>query len=78
MKQLPIGDVIWRGGAGKPGEKGGWGYKCKWCNTGDRRVADMRRHLSVIALGEHVMLHHAGNTLLVEGKKMTAREYLGA
>jgi hypothetical protein len=36
-----LGDVLWRGGAGKPGSKGGWGFHCKFprCFDGARRTA---------------------------------------
>jgi hypothetical protein len=55
-----LGKVLWRGGPGRVGSKGGWGYRCNFCNIGDRRGADPRRSVSDTALFAHLAEKHPG------------------
>jgi hypothetical protein len=56
------GRVYWGGGAGKPGEKGGWRIECNFCTYGRNLLAIARRPLADRQLGAHVMEQHAHKT----------------
>jgi hypothetical protein len=54
-----FGRVYWSGGAGRPGQMGGWRYECPYCNLGDRRSADPSQRLCAINLYTHVLEIHS-------------------
>lgn len=65
MKQLTPqswGRVYWGGGAGKPGEMGGWRFHCNWCTEGDRLTAFGRKMLADVALSNHCIEKHSYKT----------------
>jgi hypothetical protein len=76
MKQttpLSWGQVFWGGGAGRPGEMGGWRFKCAFCNVGNSLFAIARQPLADRKLSQHVLEKHRGRAAvqnLLEAKKL--------
>jgi hypothetical protein len=65
MKQITPqswGLVFWSGGAGKPGEMGGWRFRCNFCNEGNVHTAFARKHAADAYLGNHCMEKHRHKT----------------
>jgi hypothetical protein len=56
------GRVYWGGGAGKPGEMGGWRFHCNFCNEGNLRTAFARKHLADNQLAGHCIEKHRHKT----------------
>lgn len=61
-----FGITRWRGGPGKPGMMGGWGYECNFCNLGDLRSADPKKSVSNRELTTHVIAIHGQRREVVE------------
>lgn len=56
------GRVYWSGGAGKPGEMGGWRFHCNWCTEGNVHTAFARSPLADKTLSKHVIEKHSYKT----------------
>ena len=53
------GIVLWRGGSGHPGTKGGWGFRCKHCNEGTSRGAAKSESKAISDFFAHLRDKHA-------------------
>jgi hypothetical protein len=56
------GRIYWSGGAGKPGEMGGWRFHCNFCTEGNVYTAIARRPLADKMLSQHVIQKHSHKT----------------
>jgi hypothetical protein len=56
------GRVYWGGGAGKPGEMGGWRFHCAFCDHGNVLQAIARKPLADKLLSQHVIDKHSHKT----------------
>ena len=71
-----FGLVLWRGGQGRPGEMGGWGYQCKWCQAGDQISAAPRKKTADAMLFNHVAALHSLRQVQVGSFSGTVRDYV--
>jgi hypothetical protein len=60
-----LGEVVWRGGEGKPGMMGGRGFKCSYCSIGDKHTAFPSIKAAEIALATHLSKIHNQEPLVV-------------